>query len=53
MLGPTKAVQAGVIRDLLRHAGEDHMTVPDRIICRTQLERLHFELGWLPTQRVG
>lgn len=39
-LGTTRREQTAVIRDLLRHAGEDHMSAEDRAICRRCLDTL-------------
>lgn len=52
MLGRTKAQQAAVIFDLLRHANQDRMSAEDRAICRKHLARLNREMGVDP-QRLG
>jgi hypothetical protein len=46
MLGDTKQEQVTELAKLMRHAMGDQMSVPDRVIVRTHLERLRHELGY-------
>ena len=39
-LASTDAKRLGVLRDLLRHANEDQMSVADREICQQEITRL-------------
>jgi hypothetical protein len=39
-LAPTDTERATRINDLLRHAGEDEMTLADKVICHSCLRRL-------------
>lgn len=43
-LAPTDTKRAEVLRDLLRHAGQDHMSSEDRAICARCMIHLRWKL---------